>query len=122
MSMEYHVGSVGVEPMTQAQRRQLFFIGLGMYGAILVINLAFLVTFESSPTRFATVRILALVLTVLFTVADTVLLRGVCKKQYPAYTDLLDKWPFNVAEYPTWIYSAFVVLSYATSAYLISRI
>lgn len=120
--MEYNVASAGVEPMTDAQRRQLFFIGFGMYSAILVINLVFLITFETSPSRFATVRILALVLTVLFTVADTVLLRFVCKKQYPAYPDLLERWPINVAGYPTWIYFACVVLSYATSAYLLSRI
>ena len=120
--MESNVASAGVEPMSQDQRRQLFFIGFGMYGAILVINLVFLITFETSPSRFATVRILALVLTVLFTVADTALLRIVCKKQYPATPQLLEKWPINVPEYPTWIYSACVVLSYATSAYLLSRL
>lgn len=120
--MEYNVVSAGVEPMSDAQRRQLFFIGFGMYGAILVINLAFLITFETSPSRFAPVRILALILTILFTVADTLLLRLVCKKQYPTHPALLEKWPINVAEYPTWIYSACVVLSYATSAYLLSRI
>jgi hypothetical protein len=120
--MDYNVANVGVEPMSDAQRRQLFLIGIGMYGAILVINLVFLITFESSPSRFAVVRILALVLTVVFTVADTVLLRIVSKKQYPGTPQLLEKWPVSVPGYPTWIFSVFVVLSCATSVYLLSRI
>jgi hypothetical protein len=120
--MEYNVASAGVEPMSDAQRKQLFGIGLGMYSAILVINLAFLITFETSPTRFATVRILALTLTVLFSVADTWLLRIVCKRQYSTTPSLLEKWPINMPGYPIWIYSVFIVLSYAMSAYLLIRI
>jgi hypothetical protein len=120
--MEYNVASADVGQMSAAQRRQLFFIGFGMYGAVLFIDLAFLVTFESSPTKFAAVRILAPALTVVCTIADTWLMRSVCKKQYPNHPELLEKWPLSVPEYPAWIFSACIVLSYATSAYLISRL
>ena len=120
--MDDFVASVGVEPMPKEQRRQLFFIGLGMYGAVFFINVAFVATFESSPSEFALVRILAPALTVLFTIADTLLLRSVCKRQYSSYPDLLDRWPINVSEYPIWLYSAFLAMSCAGSAYLLSRI
>ncbi len=120
--VEYNVDVPSTEPIPKATQRQLFYLGVGMYAAVLLINLVFLITFESSPSQYGAVRILAPALTVVFTIADAAVLRSVVKKQYPTYPDLLAKWPLNVPEYPIWICFACLGLSYGTSVFFLSRI
>lgn len=120
--MEFNVDVPSAEPLPKDKQRQLYFLGLGMYSAILIIDLVFLIAYESSPSQYGAVRILAPALTVVFTVADTAVLRSVCKRQYSTYPDLLKTWPMNIPDYSMWGYFACLGLSYAASAFLLSRI
>jgi hypothetical protein len=120
--MDFDTPSTHDGQMPKEKKRQLFFLGMGLYGAIFFINLILFISYQSSTSQLGAVRILAPLITVGFTIGDTVLLRSLCRKQYSPFPELLEKWPVNIPEYPTWLYSVYLVLSFAMSAYLLSRI
>jgi hypothetical protein len=119
--MDFDTPSTSDGTTPKEKKRQLFFFGMGLYAAIFFINLIFLISYESSPSQLGDVRILAPVITVVFTIGDTAFLRAMCRKQYSQYPEVLEKWPVNIPEYPTWLYSVYLVLSFAVSAFLLSR-
>jgi hypothetical protein len=120
--MNFDTPSANDGQMSKEKKRQLFFLGMGLYGGIFFINLIFLIAYESSTSQLEAARILAPVITVVFTIGDTAFLRSVCRKQYSQSPELLEKWPVNIPEYPTWLYSVYLVLSFAMSAFLVSRV
>jgi hypothetical protein len=102
-------------------RRSVFLLGLGMFGAIFVINVLLLVAYEVTSPHVANLGILAPVLTVLLPILDILVVRRVGKKQFPELSEILSRFPFSVPGYPTWIYSLLLLGSAAISGFLISR-
>jgi hypothetical protein len=113
------LGSNGELP-TEKQR-QMFFLGMGLYSAIFVINVVFFFAYDLSSPHLEAVRIFAPLITVVFTVLDTLFLRSVCRKQFSDHPELLSKWPIALSEYSTWPYFAYTVMSCVISIYLLSR-
>ena len=101
--------------------RQVFFLGMGLDGAIFFINLMLLIAYQSTHPHEAAVRFVAPLVTVVLGVSDTLMLRNVCHRQVPQRPELLARWPVRIPGYPSWIYSLYLVLSVAMSAYLLSR-
>jgi hypothetical protein len=108
--------------MPLEKKRQIFFLGMGLYGAIFFINVAFVLSYQLSKPHIAVVRVLGPAITIVFTVVDSIFLRSTCRKQFPANPELLTKWPINVPEYPTWIYFVYLFWSLVLSGYLLSRL
>jgi len=108
--------------MPEKEKRQVFFLGLGFYGGIFIINVVFVLAYQLSTPHIAFIRILDPIVTVVFTVADTIFLRRVCRKQFASYPELLTRWPINVNGYPTWSYYGYLILSVFFSVYLLSRL
>jgi hypothetical protein len=106
---------------SKEKQRQFFFLGMGLYGAIFVVNVTFLVAFEYSKPQIALIRILAPAFTVPITFIDSAFLRSICRKQLSDSSIALSKWPINIPEYPTWIYGVYIFLSFVISGYLLSR-
>jgi hypothetical protein len=104
------------------KQRQVFFLGVGFYGAIFMVNVVFLLGYQLSTPHIAIARIIAPAFTVVFAVTDTMVLRNVCRKQFTTNPELLKKWPINVPLYPTSLYYVCLVLSVAVSGYLLSRL
>ena len=102
-------------------RRSVFLLGLGMFGAIFVINVLLLVAYEVTSPHVANLGILAPVLTVLLPILEILGVRRVGKKQFPELSDTLSRFPVSVPGYPTWIYSRLLLGSVAISGFLISR-
>jgi hypothetical protein len=113
------LGGSGI--LSPEKQRQLFFLGMGLYGAIFMINVVFYFAYDFSTPRLQIVRILAPLLTVMLTILDSIFLRSICRKQFPNNQELLAKWPIAIAEYPTWPYFAYVAASCGISIYLVSQ-
>jgi hypothetical protein len=107
--------------LSAENQRQLFYLGIGLYSAIFWINVVFYFAFDLSSPHIEVVRILAPVITVTFTIMDSIFLRTICRKQYPGNPQLLEKWPIFISEYPVWPYFVFIVMSCVISIYLVSR-
>jgi hypothetical protein len=120
--MTDNVPESGGGDLPDKERRQVFFLGLGLYGGIFLINVVFVLAYDLSKPHIAFIRILDPIITVVFTIADSIFLRGVCRKQYPAHPELLARWPIKVAGYPTWSYYFYLLLSLFFSVYLLSRL
>ena len=120
--MNYGIPEGSDKTMPKEKERQLLFLGMGFYGAIFMINVVVFYSYQSSKPHIAVLRILAPVLTVALTISDTWFLRRICRKQFPTNPELLEKWPINVPSYPTWLYYVYLVLSFAISGYLLSRL
>ncbi len=80
------------------KQRQLFFLGMGMYGAIFFINIVFLVSYEKSSRIWGCSNPCSMI-TFVFTIADIFFVRSVCRKQFSANPELLTKWPLNLPEF-----------------------
>ena len=120
--MDYQIFDAGGGAMPKEKQRQLFFLGMGLYGAIFMINVVSLFAYEMSSPHIGLMRIVTPVLTIVFIVGDTALLRSLCRKQFPTFPDLLTKWPINVPDYPTWLYYVYLLLSSAISLFLVSKL
>ena len=107
---------------SREKKRQFFFLGMGLYGGIFVVNVMFLIAYEYPKPHVAVLRILAAAFTVPMTFIDTFWFRTICRKQVPDSSAVLSKWPVNIPDYPTWIYGACMLLSLLISGYLLSRL
>jgi hypothetical protein len=97
-------------------------LGMGLYAGVFFINVVFLLSYQLSTPHIAVVRVLDPIITVVFTVVDSVFFRGVCRKQFPSNPELLTKWPVNIADYPTWAYYVYMFWSFVIAGYLLSRL
>jgi hypothetical protein len=107
---------------SREKQRQFFFLGMGLYGGIFMVNVMFLIAYEYPKPHVAVIRILAAAFTVPMTFIDTFWFRAICRKQLPDSSVVLSKWPVNIPDYPTWIYSVYMILSVLISGYLLSRL
>ena len=123
--MEFDSGGAAPEEddaVPDTMRRSVFFLGLGMFGAIFMINVMFLIAYEMTSPHISSLRILAPIFTVLLPILDVLVIRSVCTKQFPGHPEMLSRFPVSVPGYPTWIYSALLLASIAISGYLVSRL
>jgi hypothetical protein len=104
------------------KQRQFYFLGMGFYGGLFMVNVVFLVAYEYSKPHIAVIRILAAAFTVPVTFLHTIFLRYIGRKQLPDSSVLLSKWPVNIPDYPTWMYGVYTALSLLISGYLLSRL
>jgi hypothetical protein len=107
---------------SREKQRQFFFLGMGLYGGIFMVNVMFLIAYEYPRPHVAVIRILAAAFTVPMMFIDTFWFRTICRKQLPDSSVVLSKWPVNIPDYPTWIYSVYMILSVLISGYLLSRL
>jgi hypothetical protein len=107
---------------SREKQRQFFFLGIGLYGGIFVVNVMFLIAYEFPKPHVAVVRILAAAFTVPMVFIDTFWFRTACRKQLRDSSVVLSRWPVNIPDYPTWTYGACVVLSLLISGYLLTRL
>ncbi|MGB8197974.1 MAG: hypothetical protein WCF25_13310, partial [Acidimicrobiales bacterium] len=96
------LGSSGDVPIEK--QRQLYFLGMGLFSATFVINVIFFFAYEWSSPHLEAVRILAPLITVVFTVMDTMFLRSLCRKQFSDHPEVLSRWPIVLSEYSIWPY------------------
>jgi hypothetical protein len=120
--MEYSPLEPSDGGMPVEKQRQIYFLGMGFYSAIFWINVIFYFAYRLSSPHIGAVRILAPVITVVFSIVDTLVLRSVCRKQFPQYPELLETWPISLAKYPIWPYYVFVAMSFVISIYLLSQL
>jgi hypothetical protein len=120
--MEDDSVEVGDDALPVEKQRQLYFLGMGLYSSIFWIDVLFYNAYRFTTPHIGVVRILAPVLTVAFIILDTVLLRSICRKQFPKNPELLRKWPIAIPKYSTWPYFAFVAMSCIVAIYLLSRL
>jgi hypothetical protein len=107
---------------SREKQRQFFFLGMGIYGGLFMVNVMFLIAYEYPKPHIAVIRILAAAFTVPAIFLYTVFLRYIGRKQLPDSSVLLSKWPVNIPDYPTWMYGAYTFLSLLISGYLLSRL
>jgi hypothetical protein len=117
-----HDSSLGTNgDLPTEMQRQLFFLGMGLYGAIFMINVIFYFAYDLSSPHLEIVRTFASVITVMLTVLDTIFLRSICRKQFSDHSELLSRWPIALSDYPTWPYFVYTVMSCIISLYLVRR-
>lgn len=107
---------------SREKQRQFFFLGMGIYGGLFMVNVMFLIAYEYPKSHIAVIRILAAAFTVPAIFLYTVFLRYIGRKQLPDSSVLLSKWPVNIPDYPTWMYGVYTFLSLLISGYLLSRL
>jgi hypothetical protein len=112
----------GHEDLPADKQRNLYFLGLGFYSSIFWIDVIFFYAYRASSPHIAAARILAPVLTLVFAIFDTVILRSICRKQFPENPELLEKWPITLVKYPIWPYFGFVAMGSVIAIYLLSQI
>jgi phosphatidylserine synthase len=120
--MKYNTAESNDGSLPKEKQRHLFFLGAVVVSAVFMINVVLFYGYQLSTPHYAVIRILAPLLTVGLTMMDTLVLRSICRKQFPTNPELLKKWPINVPLYPTRPYYVYLVLRFTISGYLLSRL
>ena len=107
--------------LNDEKQRQIYYLGMGLYGAVFVINLVFWYAYQYTSPHLESARFFAPAFTVIFTVTDSIFLRSICRKQFPDHPELREKWPIALTKYPTWPYFFYTFVSCVLSIYLLSR-